>query len=223
MPGAVQYSPNMVGSRVRKKFPGHGEFDGECVSVDQKLGYHVLYSDGDAEDITHTELLKIKRAYEDYYKTVAAESATVQQTKRARDRAKMPSSKHRKTKERVDPRESATDILRKEINSPSREEAPALTLGNPAASDDAADEEDEGLDEEQEEEHLEELDREEEAASDEQRRKVNFVSKWEGEVVEAVLVGGKHESLLVPSAVSPLAWGSVEQWQAAGKWGSVEQ
>jgi hypothetical protein len=48
-----------VGSSVRKSFEGHGVFDGTVASYDERMGFHIIYGDGDAEDIGLEALMLI--------------------------------------------------------------------------------------------------------------------------------------------------------------------
>ncbi|KAK3237290.1 hypothetical protein CYMTET_52620 [Cymbomonas tetramitiformis] len=62
------YDKALLSTKIRKRFGKHGWFDGEVVSVDAKLGYRVVYSDGDSEDIGADELRAGQADWESRYK-----------------------------------------------------------------------------------------------------------------------------------------------------------
>lgn len=49
---------DLIGTHISKEFPGHGQFDGVVINVDDGL-YQVEYSDGDKEDLTYDEVMAL--------------------------------------------------------------------------------------------------------------------------------------------------------------------
>lgn len=72
-----------AGCKFRKYFPRHGWFSGQVNEIWQdnqgNLNFHVLYEDGDQEDMSLTEVQKTLDAYDSINKTMAVESDTKRQ------------------------------------------------------------------------------------------------------------------------------------------------
>jgi len=49
----------LVGRRVSKHFPGFGRFEGTVVQQGAELGYSVEYQDGDTEDLSQEDVLRL--------------------------------------------------------------------------------------------------------------------------------------------------------------------
>ena len=49
----------LVGRRVSKHFPGFGRFEGTVVQQGVELGYSVEYQDGDTEDLSQEDVLRL--------------------------------------------------------------------------------------------------------------------------------------------------------------------
>ena len=52
----------LVGRRVSKHFPGFGRFAGKVVAQGGELGYSVEYEDGDTEDLSQEDVLRLLQA-----------------------------------------------------------------------------------------------------------------------------------------------------------------
>ena len=51
-----------MGRRVSKHFPGFGRFAGKVVEQGGELGYSVEYQDGDTEDLSQEDVLRLLQA-----------------------------------------------------------------------------------------------------------------------------------------------------------------
>lgn len=51
-----------MGRRVSKHFPGFGRFAGKVVQQGGELGYSVEYQDGDTEDLSQEDVLRLLHA-----------------------------------------------------------------------------------------------------------------------------------------------------------------
>ena len=88
-------SPKGIGSLVSKSFGRHGEFVGEVVSTreaDDRTLYRVVYTDGDFEELSKTQLSKYMRRYHNsaarHTATASQPSSSLLQSKRLRRAAK---------------------------------------------------------------------------------------------------------------------------------------